>query len=82
MEKKIIYKKDVDYTIETSNDRMTVRLLQRGNDGRYHSASSPYPDYEHIYNEETRKTEIIKLSRKQCIDRLLHTCLVNAAKMD
>lgn len=82
MEKKTIYKKDIDYTIEVSNGRMIVHLLQRGNNGLYQSASSPYPDYEHIYNDKTREVEIIKLSRKQCIDRLLHTCLVNAAKVD
>lgn len=82
MEKKTIYKKDIDYTVETHFGRMTVKLLQRGNDGLYHGASAPYPDYEQVYNEETRKTEIIKLTRKQCIDRLLHIALVNTAKVD
>lgn len=82
MSKKIVFKKDVDYTVEVSNGQMTVRLLQKGNDGRYHSATSPYPDCERIYNAETRQTEIKRLTRKQCIEALLHRCRVNAAKMD
>lgn len=82
MEKKTIYKKNIDYIIEVSNGRMSVHLLQRGNNGLYQSASSPYPDYEHIYNDKTGQVEIIKLTRKQCIERLLHRCLINATKVD
>lgn len=82
MSKKIVFKKDVDYTVEVSNGQMTVRLLQKGNDGRYHSATSPYPDCERIYNAETRQTEIKRLTRKQCIEALLQRCRVSAAKMD
>ena len=82
MSKKVVFKKDVDYTVEVSNGQMTVRLLQRGNDGHYHSATSPYPDYEHTFNTETRQTEIRKLTRKQCIEALLQRCRVSAAKMD
>jgi len=81
MKKKVVYKKDIDYTVETGFGRMTVRLLQRGNDGLYHGASAPYPDYEQVYNEQTEKMEIVKLTRKQCIDRLLHIALLGASKV-
>ena len=82
MKKKTTLKKDVDYTVATYDGRMSVRLLQRGENGYFQSASCPYPDYEQIYNDETGKIEIIKLTRKQCIDKLLKMCLVNGSKMD
>ena len=82
MKKKNTLKKDVDYTVETYDGRISVRLLQRGNNGYFQSASSPYPNYEHIYNDETGTMEIIKLTRKQCIDKLLKICLVNGSTVD
>ena len=62
MKKKTTLKKDVDYTVETYEGRISVRLLQRGENGYFQSASCPYPNYEHIYNEETGTIEIIKLN--------------------
>ena len=82
MKKKNTLKKDVDYTVETYDGRISVRLLQRGNNGYFQSASCPYPNYEHIYNDETGTMEIIKLTRKQCIDKLLKICLINGSKVD
>ena len=82
MKKKTTLKKDVDYTVETYEGRISVRLLQRGENGYFQSASCSYPNYEYIYNEETGTIEIIKLTRKQCVDKLLKMCLVNGSKMD
>ena len=82
MTKKVVSKKDIDYTIEITGGRIIVRMLQLGNDGRNHSVSAPYPYYERFYNEETGQADIKKLTKQQCINLLLQRCRVNASKID
>ena len=55
-------KEKKNYTVTTANGRMTVSMLERGADGRYHSASCEYPFFE--------QTEV-KKSRKYTVEMLL-----------
>lgn len=82
MAKKVVFKKDIDYTIEVGGGRIVIRMLQLGNDGRHHSVSAPYPYYEKFYNEETGQAEVKRLTKQQCINLLLQRCRVNASKVD
>ena len=58
-------KEKKNYTVTTGNGRLTVSMLERGADGRYHSASCEYPFFEQTEDGAVKK------SRKYTVEMLL-----------
>ena len=59
-----------NYTTEVADGRMTVRMLEKGADGFFHSANCEYP----FYNRETNadgKEVVVRYTRKQTENFLL-----------
>lgn len=74
--------KNKNYTLVKNGNRITLQMLEKGADGRYHSASCEYPLYlmEEVVkthtdadgNEiKTTERELVKKTRKQTEKYLL-----------
>ena len=55
--------------VSLSRDRISISLLNKNSEGRIISSSYPWPYYESVYNEITRKNDIIRLDRRQIIKK-------------
>jgi len=60
-----------NYTVRSDGKSLTVSMLEKGTDGRYHSMQVPLPYAERVFNEETHEIEVKVLRRPTIIKRCL-----------